>query len=484
MFGWFKKKLRKRSFDAAKHTRLLNSWESVQRSINQDLKTDLDSLRSRSRDLVKNDPMAKRYVSLVPANVVGSRGFVLQSKVKNGTGEKEKLDKPANSAIEKAFAEWSKVGSYEITGRLSRADGERLVMRTVPQDGECLIRERKNIDSNKFGYALEFLDVARLATNLSREAEGSKNAIIMGVEIDSFSVAVNYHLHKNLNKTLPGDEKLIIPADELIHLFLPESPEQLRGAPWMHASMTRMFHLKKYQEWAIIAAGVGASKMGFFTTPDGDGAPLADGEVEETGELYQEAAAGQFGVLPEGVEFTPFNPDYPHQMYAEFIKTAKRDIASGMNVSYHSLANDLEGVNFSSIRAGTLEDREQWMVIQNWFIACFLERVYNNWLTYALLKGAIVQDGNKKLPASKREKFMAHEFLGRRWPWVDPLKDTNANIAALGAGLAMPSNILAQQGLDQDEVLDDISRFQQAAKEKGVILSSTIDLKKEVEVID
>ena len=154
-----------------------------------------------------------------------------------------------------------------------------------------------------------------------------------------------------------------------------------------------------------------------------------------------------------------------------------------MNVSYHALANDLEGVNFSSIRAGTLEDREQWMVMQDWFITCFLERVYKNWLKSALLQGAIFQDG-KKLPASKFDKFKAHEFLGRRWPWVDPLKDTKANIEAMNAGLAMPSNILAQQGLDQDEVLDDIARFQKKAKSKSVILSTNMELQAELDTQD
>jgi lambda family phage portal protein len=213
--------------------------------------------------------------------------------------------------------------------------------------------------------------------------------------------------------------------------------------------------------------------MGFFTTPDGDPTPLADGEDEDQA-LFTEADPGQFGVLPEGVDFTPFNPDYPHAMYDTFTKAAKRDIGSGLNVSYHSLANDLEGVNFSSIRSGTLEERDEWMVVQGWFISQFLEPVYEGWLRSSLLKGAIVMPNGSALPAAKFQKFMAHEFMGRRWQWVDPMKDIQASVIAVDKGLASPYKIAAQQGQDAEDVLDDIARFQAAAKEKGVALASGV----------
>ena len=39
------------------------------------------------------------------------------------------------------------------------------------------------------------------------------------------------------------------------------------------------------------------------------------------------------------------------------------------------MANDLEGVNFSSIRSGTLEERDKWAADQQWFIETVLERI-------------------------------------------------------------------------------------------------------------
>lgn len=470
MFGFFKKKqtiAKKRSYDAAKLNRLVASWMAISKSINEDLKEGVDVVRGRARDLVQNEPMAKKYLSLVSANVVGSTGVVLQARVT----ENEKQDKSANLAIENAWHLFGRAGVCDISGRMSMNDLQRTIIKCVARDGEALIYEHIGA-KNEFGYALQLLDINRLATMLNRQANGKENAIIMGVEIDSLGRAVAYHLYDDFFGDIVGAHRKTTrySSENIIHLFFQDSPEQVRGVSWLHASMLRMRHLKKYQEFAIVASAVGASKMGFFTQPEGDGTPLADDEDQDTGELFQEAAAGQFGILPEGVNFTPFNPDYPHTMYAEFIKAAKRDISSGLDVSYHSLANDLEGVNYSSIRSGTLEEREEWKVKQDWFISCFLERVYANWLKSALLKGSIKTTNGNSLPAAKRDKFVAHEFLGRRWSWVDPLKDVQANNEAMLMGLASPYSIAAQQGADAEDILDDIARFQQAAKEKGVVI--------------
>ena len=57
-------------------------------------------------------------------------------------------------------------------------------------------------------------------------------------------------------------------------------------------------------------------------------------------------------------------------------------------MSYHGLSNDLTEVSFSSIRSGTLEERDQWRVLQDWFASAVLEPLFHEWLQMALLSGA------------------------------------------------------------------------------------------------
>lgn len=461
-------KIARRRYEAAQHNRLTYSWQQSARSINTELRGDLDALRRRARELSKNEPMAKKFLSMVGANVIGPNGFKLQARVQQG----QEADTFANQAIEDAWQRWGAVGVCDVSGRMTFTDMLRSIIRGVARDGEALVRELQGFD-NGFGYALQILDIERLDTTFNRESAPNQNAVIMGVEINSYGRPVAYHLASAQHGRDPTGRNLQrIPADEIIHIFLTDDPEQVRGVPWMHASMMRMHHLKGYEEAAIIAARIGASKMGFFTQAEGSQPTvlsdvIGDG-VDSEGIPFTEAVPGEFGQLPIGMDFKAFDPDYPHDQYPEFTKAAKRDIGSGFDVAYHSLANDLEGVNFSSIRSGTLEDRDNWMIDQNWLKGILLERIYPRWLDNSLLSAAIILPNGTPLPASKYQKFLAHEFLGRRWSWVDPLKDMQTSVLALDNVLDSPYNIAAQQGLDIEEVITDVARFN-AALEKNKI---------------
>ena len=176
------------------------------------------------------------------------------------------------------------------------------------------------------------------------------------------------------------------------------------------------------------------------------------------------AEAGSFDVLPQGYDFKSYNPDYPTNNYEAFFKSCLRGVAVGWGVAYNSLGNDLEGVNFSSIRSGTLEERENWMVLQSWMIETFMRPMFMDWLESALLKGAITMPNGFALPAGKLSKFAEHNWQGRRWQWVDPMKDIEAGRLAVKSGISSPQIIAAQQGVDIDDVIQSIAEFEKKIK--------------------
>lgn len=456
-----------RKFDGAIVDRLTASWIATNNSIDQELRHDLDRLRSRSRDLAKNNEYAAKFLRMVRNNVAGKDGFVLQARCVDANG---KPDSMANKAIEDAFWRWGRAGRCEVTGRLSFPDVVRTLVVALARDGEFLVRRVRGRGAGEFGFQLQLLDIERLDTRYNVAATAGSNAVVMGVEIDTVGRPVAYHIFT----ALPGEpgglqrQRERVPADEIWHKFIPFELEQNRGVPWMHAAMRRMNDLNGYREAAVIAARIGAMKMGFFTSKDGE-PPPNDGR-DAAGNFIAEASPGEFAVLPEGYGFQTFDPTYPHEQFEAFVRGALRGIASALGVAYPSLGNDLNGVNFSSIRAGLLEEREEWVVLQNWFIASFLEPLFEEWLDMSLLAGAIRLPNGSPLPAAKADKFRAHTWLGRRWEWVDPLKDIQASIKAIEAGLASPQQIAASLGRDVEEILEDIAAFQKLAAEKGVTL--------------
>lgn len=457
-----------RRFSAAQLNRLTSGWSTLNVSANSDLRMDLEALRARSRDLANNNDYARKFLQMVETNVVGPDGFILRSLAAKPDRTPDQTDR---NAVEEAFAGWSAAGQCDTTGSYSFADMQRLLLRAIARDGEALVRRIRD-RRLPFGYRQQLLDIDRLDTKYNDEL-ASGNIISMGVELDSVGQPVAYHLlTRHPGDTLRGGtaasvKRERVPAADIFHLFRPDRPEQTRSAPWMHTAMTRLNMLGGYEEAALVAARTGAAKMGFFTSPDGDPLPVSDGQ-DDTGEFVTDADPGTFGVLPKGYEFQAFNPDYPTANYDVFVKSCLRGIASGLGVAYNTLANDLEGVNFSSIRSGTLEERDNWMVIQKWFVGAYLIPTFNDWLEAALLNGAIVAPNGFALPAGKLYKFKAHTWQGRRWSWVDPLKDIEASLAAIRAGLNSPQQVAAQMGMDLDDIMEALATANARARKMGL----------------
>lgn len=463
-----------RNFEAAWHDRLTASWRSPGLTANEEIKGALETTRNRARDLAKNNEFARKYLQLVVANVVGPAGFSLQCLA----SEAGKPDTAARNLVEAAHARWARRGICEISGRLSFVDVQRAVIETWARDGEALVLQLVGrAAGNPYGYALRLLEVERLPVQYSRDLKNGAQAV-MGVEVDDLNRPLAYWL--NLNRLPVGGSGMQqatltrVPADQVLHVFKPYRPEQVRGFPSMHAVIAGLKMLDGYEEAAIVAARTGAAKMGFFTNPDGDAAALGD-DKDENGNFITDADPGTFNVLPKGYDFKSFDPDYPHANYQAFMKTRLRSIASGLGVTYHGLANDLEGVNFSSIRSGTLEERDAWMVLQSWFVEAFMRPVYREWLLQALTHGQIAFPNGSALPIQKYDKFAEHTWLGRRWGWVDPVKDIEASRLAVKSGIASPQMIAAQAGVDVEDVIQALADFEALVAASGVTLVNYAD---------
>lgn len=453
-----------RRFAAARVDRMTADWFATANSINQELQTDLDLLRRRGRELVHNNDYAAKFVDMVQNNVVGPTGVRLQARVEDSPG---KPDRMANAAIETAWAEWSQAA--DVTGQMSFPDLCRSIMGSLPSDGEFLVRIVKGADAgNRFNFALQVIDVDRIDTTFNGSHNG--NTVIMGVEVNDYRRPVALHLFE----AHPSDgarssrRRVRVSTDETLHRFKVTRAEQVRGIPWMAPGMLSLHHLGGFMLSALLAAEHGANHYGFFTTPDGM-APIGQ---QDNGQQISPSQPGIYDTLPQGVSFQPHESKYPNEVFGPFAKTCLQRIATGWGVAYHSLANDLEGVSFSSIRSGTLEERDRWTKDQEWFIGCFVEPVYRQWLQMALLSGAITMPNGSALPASKAAKFARHEWQARRWEWVDPQSDMNAKVLAVKAGLMAPQDLCASMGYDYEDTIKAIGQAQALAAEFGVQLTA------------
>ena len=456
-----KKKPAKRSYAAASTGRLFYSWLHPGTSSNAEIQPALATIRNHSRELCRNNDYAKKYLSMCKTNIIGPSGIILQAKVKNDTGESQ--DGKANQLIEDQWKEWGLRGNCSVDGTLSWLDIQKIFVESIARDGEILIRLVKGWN-NRWNFAIQLLE----ADYLDETYDNPGKKIKMGIEVDSWNRPQSYYLLKfhpgDRNTAYQGDRYQAFPWSEIIHAYIPERPGQLRGVPHMHASMTRLHHVGEYEEAELVAARVGAAKMGFYKRPADVVATISGDGKDNDGNLLKSAEPGTMEELPPGVDFVPWSPDHPTDGFPAFIKATLRGISAGLNVSYNSLAGDLESVNYSSYRAGSLEERDNWRLLQSWVIQTLCTPVYREWLYWSMVSKAV------PLPVNKFDKFLNVVWRPRGWDWVDPEKDIEATRKEIMAGLKTRSQVAAEKGLELEDIYQQLAEEEKLAKKYGLDL--------------
>lgn len=452
----------KRSYAGASTSRLFDDFRSSERSADSELKPALTRLRSRSRDLARNNEYAKRYLNLLKNNVVGDRGFTLQVKALAAGG---KLDESGNQAVEDEWRSWGRYGNCTVDGKMSWIDVQKMVIESIARDGEAFVMIHRGAEF-KDSFSLQIIEPDRIDIEFS-EYLANGNEVRMGVEIDKFKRPVAYHMLSyhpgdyDFTSISKSPKHVRIAADKMFHVFKQLRAGQTRGEPWMSASMAGLKQLGALREAAVVNARVGASKMGFFTSPAGDGfvADDLDGTVP-----IMDAEPGTFHQLPNGVEFTSFDPQYPSNEFESFHKAILKGIASGLEgASYTSLSNDLEATSYSSIRQGALEERDAYRNLQTFMIDSFIRRVYEAWLGSTMEIGAII------VPVREYDRFASKsEFRGRAWSWVDPQKEMSAAVMGMKNGILSLQDVANNYGKDTEELLAQIQRDKALMEQFGV----------------
>ena len=458
--------LKPQNYAAAEQNRLTYSWTNYKHTSDQIIRKYYKALVARSCEQCMNNPYMGRFLSLLENNVIGDKGITLQAQAKDQNG---KLDTAANEAHEAAWKEWQKAKNCDVTGKTNFIGICKLAIKTVAREGEALIRIVKGKEAGKWGYALQLIDPRQLDVDRSTGELENGHFIRFGIEFNQYGKPLKYFLKKHEDNyyQVTGEPYDIIPAEEMIHIFIPEYINQKRGLPWLSNTLLRSNMLNGFEEAAVEHARAGACQMGFITNNDPDSIDDEDGEVEI------EAAPASFHKLPTGYDIKQFNPAYPNGEFDVFSKAILRSIAAGLNVGYADLTGDLTQVNFSSLRQGILDTREVWKGLQEWFKSTVVETIHEDWLKFSLLASKI-KCGGGYLKPERIDKYREVTWTMRRWLWVDPVKDVNSATISVNNGFRSRSDVIREQGRDPDEVWGEIEKENELLRQKNILVKNEL----------
>jgi lambda family phage portal protein len=427
---------RRHGFDAAGGGR---RWEGAKgnEALNTSILAGATTAARRAGWYARNNPWVASAVQGLVANAIGA-------------GVKPRSKHPDSAVRERLHELWRRWTDRADAAGLTDFYGlQALALRAMIESGESFARFRfVDAADGPPPLAIDLLDREQVPTDLHREISAGAR-IRAGIEFDALGRRVAYHCYRNR----PGDalapmsmDMLRVPAADMLHLFQPLAAGQLRGITWLAPILLRLHELDQYEDAALVKAKVAALFTGFIRDPDGSVAGLNNGTAVN-GILNVGMEPGSLIPLPPGADIQFSDPADPGD-YGAFVKNHIRAIAAGLGVPYERVSGDLEGVTYSSIRAGLVEFRRRIEQLQYAVIVFqFCRPVWERFVRLATLSGAIDARGFDRDPAP----WLAVEWLPPKWDWVDPLKDARAEIEQIRAGLKSRSQSIAERGYDIEE---------------------------------
>lgn len=453
-------------YDGAGHGRRTLAWAVSNPGAVAALAFSQESLRAKSRDLVRRNAWAAAGVEAFVANAIGT-GIKPQSMV---------TDAVQREAIQRLWWDWCE---FADAGGLTDFYGlQALACRAMLEGGEALVRLRWRRPEDGLPVALQIqvLEAEHLPLAMNRELSNG-NVIRAGIEFDRLGRRVAYHLyrsHPNDGALAPmsgagGLDTVRVPAEELIHLFRPLRPGQIRGEPWLARALVKLNELDQYDDAELVRKKTAAMFAGFITRMSPEDNLLGEGSADANGVALAGLEPGTLQILEPGEDIKFSAPADVGSSYAEFMRQQFRAVAAAMGITYEMLTGDLTQVNYSSIRAGLLEFRRRCEALQHGVIVHQLCRpIWRAWMDQAVLEGALPLPGYSR----RQRECQAAKWIPQGWQWVDPQKEFNAMKLAIRAGLMSRSEAISAYGYDAEDVDREIATDNQRADALGLVFDS------------
>lgn len=462
------------SYMGASYTsRELAGWRPGAGSADADLLPELDTLKSRSRDLERNEGYAKSALRTKADCVVGPTGLKLSAMPDyRRLGRTREWAEEWSNEAESLFRPWAETTECDASGLANFAGLSRLFFQSAMLNGDALAlplwlpRER-----SPYRTRLQVIEGDRLSNPLGKMDGPNLRG---GKEIDEFGRPLAYWIRK----AHPGDmflgsgwnqvfESERIEAEtpwgrkRVLHGYDAQRAGQQRGAPDFSAVLQRFKMLDHYQRTEIQAAVAQAMVTMFIETPLGEQgvADMLGGcsmdKVQEyvdrrsEGQMVKLKGASAIPLFP-GERAVPFTPSRPNAVYGTFVENVLRNIAAGLDLPLELLTKDFTKTTYTSARAMLLEAWRFFMGRRQWLADTFCSPVYVLWLEEMVSSGQIEAPGFY----DNIYAYTRCEWIGMGKGWVDATKEVEAAGMRMALNLSTLQREAAEQGLDWEELVE------------------------------
>lgn len=459
----------------------LSRWTPVAGSANSDTIHDLATLRARSRDQMRNAPVAVGALGTTVSHVVGTGLSVAPAIDAEYLGLTDEQAEDWQEDTLRRFNTWAKSADCDVARRLNFYGLQELGFRSFLENGDTLALTPMVNRGGRKRLAIQLLEADRVCNPMGKPNSAE---LVEGIQIDP---ATGEHLGVHVAARHPGD----CPASgnnwtyrpwrgtstgraNVLQIAKINRIGQTRGVPWISPILEPLKQLQRWSD-AELNAAVVSGLMATFVTMDANAfQDLYDGDAQEAivdkaSRWSGEMQSGQAVNLLPGESITSPAPGRPNPAFDPFWQAMVRQIGMALEMPYEVLVMHYSS-SYSASRAALLMAWKAFKSKRELLVSTFCQPIYELWLSDEVAQGRILAPG-----------FFADEVVRAAWcasAWngdgpgsIDPVKDIAAARERIAAGISTKqAESMAYDGQDWRAKHDQRVKEINAEKEAGIYL--------------
>lgn len=439
------------------------NWVHEGGSANADVVPELPILRARSRDLVRNVPLATGALATNVTHVIGD-GLKLRAQCdRQALGISETQAETFNRAAEREFA--MACATMDFTRVQDFGELQALVFRSMLESGDVfVIRRFRQHPGDAFGLKLQVIEADRVC-NPGRGADTETR--VDGVEFAEAGWPQAIHVADahpgDFNRRALNWRRVPMRYNDgrpiVLHLFERLRPDQARGVPYLAPVVEAIKALGDFTEAEVRAAVVSAMFTVFVKSDGGeDSSPLpttGTGGANDDAEIA--LGSGAVVDLGPGEDIQIASGARPNPQFDAFVTSVIRHIGVALELPFELLIKHFTA-SYSASRAAlemayhTFRRRRAWMARK------FCQPVYEWVLEEAIASGRISAPGFFD-DAAMRQAWARATWTGPVRMTLDPMKDAQADEIDRRNGWKTSQQIMTERtGGDFDQKAEELAR--------------------------
>lgn len=431
-----------RGYRAAQQSSSRTPFGAATRSADAEILNDLPSLRNRSRELNCDDPIGAGLTNTFVNNSIGT-GLWPQAAPRTPSGE---IDAAKKLALETVW--WRLCDRLYPQERLTHAAAQRERFYKMLEDGEVFRRSVKREPSEPVWF--EIVEADRVATPPQRSNDPNLRS---GIERDAAGIPVAVWILK----AHPGDtltsavrraeyERVEFPAVQQIGVK--RRPGQSRCVPLFHAVMQDLRDLDLLLLASLKRVQIAAC-LALFIKTEKSVSNLFEVTAQKYGyKLDQQIEPGMIFKLYPHESVETLVPNFNAPELGSFVVMLCRRIGAALGVSWQVVLRDFSESTYSSARTDKMDAWQTWDILQALFVETDAAPEWREVMADAVLRGEPELARAGVTLADVQEV----EWIPNGRPWIDPLKEAQANEVALRMGVTSRNEICAKLGKEYRRV--------------------------------